>query len=175
MPFLEFGRGISCLRDWGALQSTEELVELRPRTRHRVRCVLARTSRSHCGVRPPLPTSGFTARRSKISLSIRRRTSPQSEVTAVPESSASHRRSISAAQAASTSEPVSGSRLSMSFAASSARSASERRKASVNRRSVVFVTRQVYLRVVYSALHRTPTRSRLPRERYTSERAGPRR
>jgi hypothetical protein len=37
--------------------------------------------------------------RPKISLSIRRRTSAQSEVTASPESSAAHRRSISAAQA----------------------------------------------------------------------------
>ncbi len=47
----------------------------------------------------------------KISLSILRRTSAQSDVTASPESRAAHRRSISAAQAASTSTSASVSRL----------------------------------------------------------------
>jgi hypothetical protein len=60
----------------------------------------------------------------KISLSIRRRTSAQSEVTASQESRAAHRRSISAAQAASTLASTSESRLWISLAAISARSLS---------------------------------------------------
>ena len=73
----------------------------------------------------------------RISALIWRRTSSQSVVPVVPASSAEHRRSISAAQAASTSAAspsATTSRLSINRAAISARSCSERASASCKTR-----------------------------------------
>lgn len=76
----------------------------------------------------------------KISRSIRRRKSSQSEVTASPASTTAHRRSISVNQASLTSSLRSASRLSRSRLANSARSCSGRRSALLSSSSDSLIT-----------------------------------
>ena len=78
--------------------------------------------------------------RPKMSLSIRARTSFQSELASVPASMAAHLRSIFAAQASSTSRCASGFRLSRIPVAISARSFTGRLRTCSSRAAVSFIS-----------------------------------
>jgi hypothetical protein len=92
---------------------------------------------------PPKPPpsrrveSNRLAQQPKISFSIRRRTSSQSEPAVRPESRSAHRRSISAAHAASTASSFASSRLSKSRVAMRARSPSGSKSTSLINWSIV--------------------------------------